>query len=136
MVGDRRNESKVHEFETRIAHPYRAFNTRDIDAVLAMMHPDVDWPNGMEGGRVRGQDNVRKYWTRQWGILDPRVEPMGIEEDETGRTVVRVHQVVRDQARNMVVDQFVEHVYTIRDGLIERMDIREADTKQASAATD
>jgi len=115
---------------------YRAFNTRDIDAVLAMMHPDVDWPNGMEGGRLSGPDSVRKYWTRQWGILDPRVEPMGIEEDEAGRTAVRVRQVVRDQAGKMVVDQFVEHVYAIRDGLIERMDIREADTKQASPGTD
>jgi hypothetical protein len=29
---------------------YGAFNARDIDAALAGMHPDVDWPNGMEGG--------------------------------------------------------------------------------------
>jgi nuclear transport factor 2 (NTF2) superfamily protein len=105
---------------------YRAFNARNIDTILAMMRPDVDWPNGMEGGRVNGRDNVREYWTRQWGILDPHVEPVGIEEDEGGRSVVRVHQVVRDLAGNRVVDQFVEHVYTIRDGLIERMDIREA----------
>lgn len=24
---------------------YGAFNARDIDAALWMMHPDVDWPN-------------------------------------------------------------------------------------------
>jgi ketosteroid isomerase-like protein len=53
---------------------YRAFNARDIDTILAMMHPDVDWPNGMEGGRVNGQENVRRYWMRQWGILEPHVE--------------------------------------------------------------
>ena len=114
---------------------YRAFNARDIDAILEMMHPDVDWPNGMEGGRVRGQENVRRYWTRQWGILEPYVEPVSVEEGEAGRSVVRVHQVVRDLAGNLVVDQFVEHVYTIRDGRIERMDIREANTNQASAGT-
>ena len=115
---------------------YQAFNARDIDTILAMMRPDVDWPNGMEGGRVNGQDNVRQYWTRQWGILDPHVEPVSIEDDEGGRSVVRVHQVVHDRAGNLVVDQFVEHVYTIRDGLIERMDIREANTNQAAASTD
>jgi ketosteroid isomerase-like protein len=114
---------------------YRAFNARDIDTILAMMHPDVDWPNGMEGGRVNGQENVRRYWMRQWGILEPHVEPVSIEEDEARRSVVRVHQVVRDLAGNLVVDQFVEHVYTIRDGRIERMDIREANTNQASAGT-
>lgn len=29
---------------------YKAFNARDIEAVLAVMHPEVDWPNRMEGG--------------------------------------------------------------------------------------
>ena len=31
---------------------YRAFNARDLDATLAGMHVDVEWPNGMEGGYV------------------------------------------------------------------------------------
>src|SRR5258705_6728346 len=35
---------------------YASFNARDIDAVLARLAPDVDWPNGMEGGRVHGRD--------------------------------------------------------------------------------
>ena len=38
---------------------YTAFNARDIDAVLSMMHPDVEWPNGMEGGYVYEHDEVR-----------------------------------------------------------------------------
>lgn len=29
---------------------HRDFNARRIDAVLARMHPDVEWANGMEGG--------------------------------------------------------------------------------------
>jgi ketosteroid isomerase-like protein len=48
-----------------LTRAYAAFNARNIDAVLAAMHPDVDWPNGWEGGRVRGHDQVRDYWTRQ-----------------------------------------------------------------------
>jgi hypothetical protein len=115
---------------------YQAFNARDIEAVLAMMHPDVDWPDGMEGGRLSGPENVRKYWTRQWNMMNPRVEPVGIVDDQAGRTVVRVHQVVRDLVGNIVIDQFVEHVYTIREGLLARMDVREADPQQAAAATD
>lgn len=31
---------------------YTAFEARDIDSALAAMHPDVDWPNGMERGTV------------------------------------------------------------------------------------
>jgi ketosteroid isomerase-like protein len=104
---------------------YAAFNRRDIDAVLALMNPDVDWPNSMEGGRVHGHDNVRAYWTMQWTTLDPRVDPITIEQNETGHTVVNVHQVVRDLDGNLLVDQMVQHVYLIGDGLIERMDIRD-----------
>jgi len=63
---------------------YAAFNRRDIDAVLELMSPDVDWPNGMEGGRVHGHREVRAYWTRQWAVVDPHVEPVRIERRSSG----------------------------------------------------
>ena len=44
---------------------YDAFNARDIEAILAIMHPDVSWPNALEGGRLRGHAEVRAYWRRQ-----------------------------------------------------------------------
>src|SRR5215208_116934 len=46
---------------------YAAFNARDIEVVLSLMHQDVEWPNGMEGGYVYGHEGVRAYWTRQCG---------------------------------------------------------------------
>ncbi len=103
---------------------YAAFNARDIDAALATMHPGVDWPNGMEGGYVHGHDAVREYWTRQWTVIDPHVEPLRFEVDAEGRIVVDVHQVVRDLAGNVKADQNVQHVYRMRDGLITGMEIR------------
>jgi ketosteroid isomerase-like protein len=109
---------------------YKAFNARDIDAALALMLPEVDWPNGMEGGRVHGRAAVRDYWTRQWASIDPHVEPIGFE-DEAGHVVVHVHQVVRDLTGNLLVDQPIQHVYSIRDGMIESMNIREPETTQS-----
>jgi hypothetical protein len=103
---------------------YAAFNARDIEAVLAVMHPDVDWPNGMEGGRILGRDAVRDYWTRQWHTIDPRVEPCGFTIDGAGRIVVDVHQVVRDPGGALLADRMVQHVYVLVDGLIRRMEIR------------
>ena len=38
-----------------------------------------------------------------------------------------VHQVVRDRAGNLLVDTMVRHIYSLRDGLIERMEIEPAD---------
>jgi SnoaL-like protein len=104
---------------------YAAFNARDIDGALATMSPDVIWPNGMEGGTVHHHEGVRSYWTRQWGMIDPHVDPLSFREDEDGRIAVSVHQVVRDLSGNVLLDRMVEHVYTLRDGLIESMDIRE-----------
>ena len=103
---------------------YGAFNRRDIETVLAAMQPDVDWPNGMEGGRVLGKAAVREYWTRQFKILDPNVEPQNFTPEVDGRITVDVHQVVRDKSGKLLVDQRIQHVYEIRDGLIRSMEIR------------
>jgi len=103
---------------------YALFNVRSLDLILERMDKDVDWPNGMEGGRVHGHEGIREYWTRQWKMIDPHVQPVGFATDEAGDTVVTVHQVVRDLEGKVLVDQQVLHVYTFRDGLIERMEIR------------
>jgi ketosteroid isomerase-like protein len=84
----------------------------------------VDWPNGMEGGRVRGKAAVRNYWRRQFDVLDPRVKPQHFAGEPDGRIAIDVHQVVHDKNGKLVVDQMVQHVYEIRDGLIRSMEIR------------
>ena len=111
------------EEERLLRRAYQAFNARDIEGALALMHPDVDWPNGMEGGRERGHDAVHAYWTRQFGLIDSHVEQVGFSEDEEGRIVV-VDQVVRDLEGALRSEQWVQHVYTLRNGLIARMEIR------------
>jgi ketosteroid isomerase-like protein len=103
---------------------YAAFNRREIETVLTAMKADVDWPNGMAGGRVLGKAAVRDYWKRQFGILDPSVEPQTFTTEGDGRIAVAVHQVVHDKSGKLLVDQMIEHVYEIRDGLIRNMEIR------------
>jgi hypothetical protein len=104
---------------------YDAFNRRDVDPILALMDPEVEWPNGMDGGWVHGRDGVRAYWTRQWGMLDPHVAPLKFETEEDGHIVVDVHQVVRDLSGAVLIDRTVQHAYLINNGLIARMEIRE-----------
>ncbi len=104
---------------------YAAFNARDMDGALSTMHSDVEWPNGMEGGTVHGHEGVREYWTRQWGMINPHVDPVSFELDSSGNVVVGVHQVVRDLSGKVLVDRMVEHVYEVKHGLIQSMTIRE-----------
>jgi len=39
----------------------RAFNARDVEAAIALMHAEIDWPKAREGGRGSGRAAVRDY---------------------------------------------------------------------------
>lgn len=108
-----------------LKHVYESFNARDMDSALAAMHEDVIWANGMEGGHVHGRDGVRTYWTRQWAIIDPHLEPVSFTDGTAGEVVIEVHALVHDLNGNLLADKMVRHVFRIEKGLIKRFDIRE-----------
>jgi hypothetical protein len=114
--------------QTLIAQAYSAFNHRDIDSALALMSENISWPKASEGGRVVGKEEIRSYWTRQWKEFDPQVEPLEVIDQEGGITNVKVHQLVKSLDGEVLSDSEVWHVYTIANGLIERMDIMESET--------
>jgi ketosteroid isomerase-like protein len=109
-----------------IRKTYEAFNKRDIDATLQLMHNDVQWPNGWEGGWVHGHDQVRDYWTRQWQEIDPQVTPVSITAKDDGHVEVQVHQIVKDKQGKLLADGFVKHLYTFKNGLVQKMEIEPA----------
>jgi ketosteroid isomerase-like protein len=117
--------ANLNESTAILKQAYAAFNARDMEDALSTMRADVEWPNGMEGGTVHGHEGVREYWTRQWGMINPHVDPVSFELDSSGNVVVGVHQVVRDLSGKVLVDRMVEHVYEVKDGLIQSMTIRE-----------
>jgi hypothetical protein len=111
---------------------YDRFNARDMDALLAAMDPDVIWANGMDGGYVHARSGVREYWTRQWGMVDPHVEPVSFTAGPSGEIIVDVHQVVRDLNGNILLDKNVGHEFRFQNGLVQRFDIREFGTAEPS----
>ncbi len=112
-------------YEQALVALYGAFNARDIDSVLSHMSDDVDWPNGWKGGRVRGHEDVRDYWSRQWSAIDPTVTPLRFTTRPDGRVAVEVDQVIRDLDGGSLSEGSVVHVYRFRNGVIARMDIEE-----------
>ncbi len=115
-----------------ISTMYERFNARDIDGVLSALADDVAWANGMEGGHVHGKEGVREYWTRQWAIVSPHVEPVSFDRATDGSIVVEVVQSVRDLEGKPLQDQThglkdktVGHIFALRSGLVARFDIRE-----------
>jgi hypothetical protein len=111
--------------EETLRGTYRAFNERDIDAVLELMHPEVNWPNAWEGGRVVGRDAVREYWTRQFDQISSKVEPRSFTEEPDGTITVEVDQVVHDaNSGDRIGASRVRHRYRFDyAGLVTRMDV-------------
>ncbi len=112
------------EAEQILRAAYVAFNARDLDAAIELMHPDVDWPNAWEGGRVQGHAAVRAYWERQFAAISSQVEPEHFTEESDGSVTVDVHQVAHDaQTGELLTDSRVHHRYWWDGDLIVRMDV-------------
>jgi len=72
---------------------------------LVLMTPDIRWPRAFKGGFVQGPEAIRAYWTEQWGEISPHVEPVAFDQEDAGRVLVEVHQVVRDLVGTVLADE-------------------------------
>jgi len=120
------------DVEALLTKAYDAFNRRDFDALAASLHPEVDWPDQIGGGRLVGREAMRAYWDRNNTVIEIDSSPVAFTQLADGRTCVDVNQVVRNKAGQLWSDQCVRHCYTLRDGLISRMDM--VDDKEPSRA--
>jgi len=79
------------------------------------------------------KEEIRAYWSRQWKEFDPHVDPLEVLDEGAGRIRVRVHRLVKSLGGDVLSDSEVWHVYTIANGLIERMELgnnrHQTDTK-------
>ena len=54
---------------------YAAYNSQDVEALVALISDDVDWPDD-DASRLHGKDEVRAYWTEQWARTSTHDEPV------------------------------------------------------------
>jgi hypothetical protein len=106
---------------------YEAFNKREIEMVISLIHPNVKWANGMEGGFVYGREQVRNYWKKQFEMIQPQLQALDFETDEANRSLVTVHQIVRDLEGNLLLERTVQQIFTIENGLISTFEIAGAE---------
>jgi ketosteroid isomerase-like protein len=118
------DQDRTRDHSALLNRLYAAFNRRDLPTLLAALAPEVVWPKGWEGGTVRGHQQVRDYWTRQWAEIDPTVRPVAFDVEDDGRISVTVHQVARDRAGAVIADGMVRHVYRFVGDLVVDMEIR------------
>jgi ketosteroid isomerase-like protein len=113
-----------------------AFNQRDLDAFLALMHPDIEaTPRlaGMEGG-YHGHDGLRRWWHN---LLDawPDYKAEVVEVRDLGSlTLAKVHVGGHSAGSGIAVRQTSWHVcrWRHRQGIWFRVFSTEAEALEAA----
>jgi uncharacterized protein len=100
---------------------YQAFSRGEFEAVVDLLHPDVEWvppPSSLDPRPLRGREAVREYLSPNF-FEDQSAEPLEIVED--GNRVLVVARVrARGRGSGIEIDQTVYHLFTIVDGLAVR----------------
>ena len=112
------------ELADLIRDAYEAFNRGDVDAILDLLHPDIEWvppPTSLEPQPLRGREAVREYLEPDF-FDSQTVEPLEtIEEDN--RVLVAAHVRARGRGSGVELDETVYHVLTIEEGRAVRFEL-------------
>lgn len=111
--------------EARITDLRTAINGRDFEVALALLHPDVDWQDIVNGGRLHGVAAVRAYWTQINNLLTTGATPITYRLIGEDRIAVRMLHSVTGRQGKAWGEEALTQVFTFRDGLIVRMDLDE-----------
>jgi uncharacterized protein len=102
---------------------YEAFNRGDLDGLLDLCAPDVEWqdPVAIDTSAVTGKDAVRAFFET---VMEPweelRREPEEIIDLGEDRVLVLFHTAARGKESGIEVDARAGDLLTIRDGLLLR----------------
>ena len=106
---------------------FEAQNRRDADALLELMHADVEWHPAMSaklgGGEtvLRGRAAVRAWMEEVWQTFDESELEMPDVRDEGGRVVAIGRIRTRGRASGVETESAFAYVIDIEHGLITRL---------------
>jgi hypothetical protein len=65
---------------------------------------------------------VRRYWTRQLGLVSSNVTPLQLD-NENDVVKIKVCQIVHDLDGNLLADEIIYHFFYMEDEKIARFEI-------------
>jgi ketosteroid isomerase-like protein len=102
---------------------YKALDAKDVDAIMALLHPDVDFPDQLDSdNRLHGGAAVRDYYVRAFGLVTGESTPTAFRARPDGSMEVRIHHHVTSIDGALWHDGLVDYSFDFRDGLILRFD--------------
>ncbi|MBX3479140.1 MAG: nuclear transport factor 2 family protein [Caulobacter sp.] len=101
---------------------YEAFNRRDVEGMAARVHPQADFADLFDGGRVVGREALIVHWRRVLGLIRGELTLVSAKASSDGAFMVAFrHQITNPEGR--LWDDGEETLrYEFLDGLISRMD--------------
>lgn len=108
---------------------YEAYNRRDFAALSVLLAPDTNWPDMVEGGRLIGPTALSDYWARNDKMITVDIAVVSVSALADGRVAAEVNQIVRNLAGQVWSDTCERHIFTLRDGLIARLDVEAVDKR-------
>lgn len=113
----------MHAERALLAKAYNAFNTRDLDALAATFHKDVEWPDILDGGTIQGREAVIAYFGRQLDLMIPDARLIRTRVVAPDRLEADIQYAVRSLQGRLWSDTTATLAYDFRDGLIVRLTV-------------
>jgi ketosteroid isomerase-like protein len=112
--------------EETIHTAYEAWSRRDIEALLAVVHPDAE-ARPILGANIgasvyRGRGGLRAWFSdlhQEWETFQTRVTRI---EEHGDRAVLTIDIHARGRASGVVIDGDLYHLVELRDGMILRLE--------------
>ena len=115
-----------------------AFNRRDLDAVLALLDPDVDFAPrsvALEGGRsYEGHDGVRTWWKSTFTAFSDYVLEIEEVRDLGDMTFSRLRLGGHGMESDVPIDEMQWHVVEWRHGSVARLRTLRGESEALEAA--
>lgn len=109
-----------------IARLYDLFNARDLEGFLAMLTPDVEWPDEAEDRVLIGRDAIRVYALETTAPLIARYVPIAFHVEADGRIAALARQLIASAADGSLWSSTrVLHRWTVRENLVARVEIEQ-----------
>jgi uncharacterized protein len=105
------------ELRDAIRVAYAAFSRGEVEAVVDLLHPDVEWvppPSSLDPQPLRGRDAVRRYLAPNF-FESQSAEPIEVLE-EGDRVLVIARVRARGRESGVELDQTAYHLWTVAEG--------------------
>ena len=103
---------------------YNAFNRRDLARIRPLMHPDVIWPDTLDGGAAFvGVEAVMGQFARIFATIVPNIALIRVVNEDADALTVESQYSVESPEGQVWNDSRATLTYHFRDGLLSGMTI-------------